>query len=116
MSSIVRSILYADDESYRITGYRRLNPIHNKDAERRLIEAAERLFPSGWQLGSDAEIQVANPATNHLTSTLMTYFCITGRWEQGLNLFTKLCQHEPEANLLLAQLYLEMGRYPRECD
>ena len=44
---MIRSILYADDESYRITGYRRLNPIPNKEAERRLIEAAERLFPSG---------------------------------------------------------------------
>jgi len=44
---MVRSLLYADDESYRITGYRRLNPIHNQDAERRFLDAAEKLFPFG---------------------------------------------------------------------
>jgi len=47
MSSMIRSLLYADDEAYRITGYRRLNPFPNKDAERRFLDAAERLFPSG---------------------------------------------------------------------
>jgi len=50
MSSMIRSILYADDESYRITGYRRLNPIPNKDAERRFLEAAAKLFPLGTYL------------------------------------------------------------------
>ena len=47
LSSVIRSILYADDESYRITGYRRMNPIPNKAAERRFLDAAERLFSSG---------------------------------------------------------------------
>lgn len=106
---MIRSLLYADDESYRITGYRRLNPIPNKEAERRFLEAASRLFPNGWQLGSDAEVQVANPATNHLTSALIKYFCITGRWEQGVNLFQRLREQEPEVDLLLVKLYLEMG-------
>ena len=47
MSGMIRSILYADDESYRITGYRRLNPVPTPFAERRFLEAAERLFPVG---------------------------------------------------------------------
>ena len=47
---MIRSILYADDESYRITGYRRLNPIPNISAERRFLEAAARLFPLGNNL------------------------------------------------------------------
>ena len=63
----------------------------------------------GWRLGSDPEIQVATIATNHLTSAIMKYFCITGRWEQGINLFHKLREREPEVDLLLSQLYLEMG-------
>jgi len=66
----------------------------------------------GWQLGSDPEIQVANVATNHLTTALMKYFCITGRWEEGINLFHKLREREPDVDLLLAQLYLEMGSRP----
>jgi Chs5-Arf1p-binding protein BUD7/BCH1 len=120
VSSMIRAILYADDESYRITGYRRLNPIPNQSAERRFLDAAERLFSSGiadfmtrlmegWQLGSEPEIQVANIATNHLTTALMKYFAISGRWEQGINLFHKLREQEPEVDLLLAQLFLEMG-------
>jgi Chs5-Arf1p-binding protein BUD7/BCH1 len=47
MSSAIRSILYADDESYRITGYRRLNPILNPYAERRFIDAVQKLFSNG---------------------------------------------------------------------
>jgi Chs5-Arf1p-binding protein BUD7/BCH1 len=53
MSSMIRSLLYADDESYRITGYRRLNPIPNQEAERRFLDASERLFSSGTPLNSD---------------------------------------------------------------
>lgn len=120
MSSMIRSLLYADDESYRITGYRRLTPIPNKDAERRFVDAAERLFPlgirilssilmEGSQLGSEPEVQVATISTNHLTTAVMKYFCITGRWEQGINLFHKLREREPEVDLLLSKLYLEMG-------
>ena len=60
-------------------------------------------------MGSDPEVQVANPATNHLTSAVMKYFTTTGRWEQGISLFDKLRQYEKDVNLLLAQLYLEMG-------
>jgi Chs5-Arf1p-binding protein BUD7/BCH1 len=44
---MIRSILYADDESYRITGYRRLNPIPNTEAERRFLDATEKLFHLG---------------------------------------------------------------------
>jgi Chs5-Arf1p-binding protein BUD7/BCH1 len=64
-------------------------------------------------LGSDAEIQVANPSTNHLTSCFLKYISITGRWDQGINLLTKLREKEPEVDLLLAQLYLKMGLYLR---
>jgi hypothetical protein len=47
---MTRSILYADDEGYRITGYRRQNPVPNIPAENRFLEAAARLFPSGTTL------------------------------------------------------------------
>lgn len=63
-------------------------------------------------MGSDPEIQVANLATNHLTTAVMKYFSITGRWEQGINLFHKLRERETDVDLLLAQLYLEMGPLP----
>lgn len=63
----------------------------------------------GWQLGSDADIQVANRTNNHLTSALMKYFCTAGRWDQGIDFFNKLREREEGVSLLQAQLYLEMG-------
>ena len=42
----------------------------------------------------------------------MGYFSVTGRWEQGVNLFHKLREREPEVDLLLAQLYVQMGNSP----
>jgi len=70
----------------------------------------------GWQLGSEAEVQVASSSTNHLTSALMKYFTITGRWEQGVNLFHRIREHEPDVDLLLAQLYLEMDEEVKAVD
>ena len=95
----------------RITGYRRLNPIPNKEAEdvsltlqniySHQVLHSSPILTEGSQLGSDPEIQVANIATNNLTAAIMKYFCITGRWEQGINLFHKLREREPEVHLLI---------------
>jgi Chs5-Arf1p-binding protein BUD7/BCH1 len=46
----------------------------------------------------------------------MKYFCITGRWEQGINLFQRLREREPEVDLLLAQLYLQMDEEVKAVD
>ena len=42
----------------------------------------------------------------------MKYFNVTGRWEQGINLFRKLRERDPDVDLLLAQLYVQMGKTP----
>lgn len=65
---MIRAILYADDESYRITGYRRLNPVPNKGAERRFLDAAERLFPQGFS--SRRLIDCADWKVGNLDQTL----------------------------------------------
>jgi hypothetical protein len=47
MSALLRAIRYADDASYRLAGYRKLDPITTVEAELRFLQAAEALFFQG---------------------------------------------------------------------
>ena len=110
LCSVLRAYSYADNGSgdtiKRIIGVRRFNPITTTEQEQRFLDAAEKLFFSGWQLSSDPEIQVPNLVSNHLTSGLLRYIKITGRFSSGINLFEKLRTRDPEVSSLLAQVYM----------
>ena len=111
LCGILRAYSYADNGSgdtiKRIIGVRRFNPITNTETEHRFLDAAERLFFSGRQLGSDPEIQVPNLVSNHLTSGLLKYFKTTGRFTSGINLFEKLRTKDVEVSSLLAQVLID---------
>ena len=47
MSAALRAIRYSNDASYRLAGYRKLDPISTPDAELRFLQAAEALFFKG---------------------------------------------------------------------
>lgn len=47
LSALLRSIRYADDASYRLAGYRKLDPIMTAEGEARFMKAAEDLFFQG---------------------------------------------------------------------
>nr|OQO27195.1 hypothetical protein B0A51_05079 [Rachicladosporium sp. CCFEE 5018] len=110
LCSVLRAYSYADNGSgdtiKRIIGVRRFNPITSTEREQRFLDAAEKLFFNGWQLGSDPEIQVPNLVSNHLTSGLLHYIRITGRFASGINLFQKLREKDPEISSLLARVYI----------
>ena len=110
LCGVLRAFSYADDGSgetiKKIVGVRRFNPITSTDAEHKFLEAAERLFFNGWQLGSDPEIQVPNLVSNHLTTGLLHYISTTGRYASGINLFEKLRSRDPEISSLLARVYI----------
>ncbi|GAA5876079.1 hypothetical protein JCM3774_004498 [Rhodotorula dairenensis] len=109
LSAILRAILYADDPSYRLAGFRKLDPISSVDAELRFVAAAETAFFKGWQLGSEPEVQVATVVSNHLATGLMKYFGDSARYGPLINLFEKLVVKEGEVACLLAQSYLGMN-------
>lgn len=109
LSALLRSILYTDDASYKLAGYRKLDPIATPEAEHRFLQAAENLFFKGWSLGSEPEIQISTLTSNHLTNGLMKYFGESGRWEQAVNLFEKLYSREPLCAALVAQTYIKMN-------
>lgn len=110
LCGVLRSFSYADDGSgetiKKIVGVRRFNPITSTEAEHKFLEAAERLFFNGWQLGSDPEIQVPNLVSNHLATGLLHYINTTGRFASGINLFEKLRSRDPEISSLLARVYI----------
>ncbi|OQN95416.1 hypothetical protein B0A48_18431 [Cryoendolithus antarcticus] len=110
LCSVLRAYSYADNGSgdtiKRIIGVRRFNPITSTEQEQRFLDVAEKLFFNGWQLGSDPEIQVPNLVSNHLTSGLLHYIRITGRFASGINLFQKLREKDPEISSLLARVYI----------
>ncbi|KAF1959533.1 chaps-domain-containing protein [Byssothecium circinans] len=111
LCSVLRAYSYADDGSgetiKKIVGVRRFNPITSTESEHKFLDAAERLFFNGWQLGSDPEIQVPNLVSNHLTTGLLNYIQTTGRYTSGINLFEKLRTRDPEISSLLARVYIE---------
>lgn len=73
--------------------------------------SSPRLIFSGWQLGSDPEIQVATNVTNHLTAAIMKYFTDSFRLERAANLFEKMSEREPEIAALLARSYIGMSKW-----
>lgn len=120
LSGLLRAIRYADDASYRLAGYRKMDPITTVEGEERFLRAAEELFfqgelciwaelMTGWQLGSDPEVQVATVVSNHLTAGIIKYFADSFRLERAANLFERMYQKDPEIAALLAQSYLGMS-------
>lgn len=113
LCALLRAILYADDQNYKIAGYRKLDPIRNLEDEVRFLSAAEACYSKGWQLGSDPEIQVATNVSNHLTSGILKYFGDSGRYGPAVNLFEKLVAKDGEMSSLLAKAYIGMGEWTR---
>ncbi|KAK9477073.1 Chs5p-Arf1p-binding proteins-domain-containing protein [Lipomyces japonicus] len=106
--AVLRALLFADDDDYNITAYRRFNPIPNREAEEKFLDAIGKLFTRGWQLGSESEVQVPTLLSNNLTSAFFQYLHITDRFNEGVNLLEKLREKEPEFSALLARIYLDM--------
>ena len=110
LCGILRSYHYADDGSgdtiKKIIGVRRFNPITNTETEHKFLDAAEKLFFNGRQLGSDSEVQVPNAVRNHLTKGLLKYIKTTGRYASGINLFEKLRSKDVEISSLLAEVLI----------
>ncbi|MCJ1286956.1 hypothetical protein MMC26_006303 [Xylographa opegraphella] len=110
LCGVLRAYSYADDGSgdtiKKIIAVRRFDPVTSTDVEHKFLDAAERLFFKGWQLGSDPEIQVPNLVSNHLTTGLLNYVHTTGRYASGQNLFEKLRSRDPEISSLLARVLI----------
>ncbi|KAK6333865.1 hypothetical protein TWF730_004048 [Orbilia blumenaviensis] len=108
LCSVLRAYAYAEENvQTRIVGCRRFNPITSTESEHRFLDAAERLFAKGWQLGSDPEVQVPNLVSNHLTTGVLKYIQTTGRFASGVNLFEKLRIKYPEVASLLARVLID---------
>ncbi|KAL8900270.1 MAG: hypothetical protein Q9207_005774 [Kuettlingeria erythrocarpa] len=110
LCAVLRAYAYADDGSgdsiKKIIGVRRFDPVTSTEMEQRFLDAAERLFFKGPQLGSEPEVQVPNIVSNHLTTGLLNYIHTTGRYTSGMNLFEKLRARDMEVSSLLARVMI----------
>ncbi|KAK9471136.1 Chs5p-Arf1p-binding proteins-domain-containing protein [Dipodascopsis tothii] len=106
--AVVRALLFAEDDDYSITAYRKFNPIATVEAEERFLSALEKLLTRGWQLGSDPEVQVPTLVSNNLTTALFKFLKLTGRYTEGLNLLEKLREKDADLAPLVARCLLEM--------
>ncbi|KAI8373642.1 Chs5p-Arf1p-binding proteins-domain-containing protein [Choanephora cucurbitarum] len=106
VSAILRAILYSDDSYYRLAGYRKIDPITSIESETRFLEAVEKLFWKGSQLGSKPEVQVATSVHNHLADGVMKYFGDSFRYGPAIELFEKLHKRDPEVGALLATSFV----------
>ncbi|KAL8804325.1 MAG: hypothetical protein Q9182_002607 [Xanthomendoza sp. 2 TL-2023] len=110
LCGVLRAYAYADDGGgdsiKKIIGVRRFDPITSTEMEHKFLDAAERLFFKGPQLGSEPEVQVPNIASNHLTTGLISYIHTTGRYTSGINLFEKLRTRDLEVSSLLAKVMI----------
>ncbi|TIC03342.1 bud site selection-related protein [Wallemia mellicola] len=118
LSAHLRAILYADDPNYKLYGYRKFDPIPKPEDEEKFLAASQHLFHKGWQLGSDPEIQVATPISNHLTTAILKYFGDSGRMSRAANLFEKIAESQRktsgekvgcEVDALTAKAYIGMN-------
>lgn len=111
LCAVLRAYSYSDDgsgdEIKKIIGVRRFNPITSTEQEHKFLDAAEKLFFNGRQLGSDPEVQVPQLVSNHLTTGLLKYIKTTGRYASGINLFEKLREKDVEVSSLLARVLMD---------
>ncbi|KAK9460158.1 Chs5p-Arf1p-binding proteins-domain-containing protein [Lipomyces oligophaga] len=114
--SVIRALIYADNDDYNITAYRRFNPISSPEEEERFLDAASKMFSRGWQFGSDVDVQVPTLLSNNLTTVFFKYLELTGRYTQGVNLLEKLRANEPDFDALLARAYLDMDEEVKAVD
>ncbi|KAL9102364.1 MAG: hypothetical protein Q9163_002486 [Psora crenata] len=110
LCAVLRAYSYADDGSgddiKKIIGVRRFDPITSTEVEHKFLDAAEKLFFKGPQLGSEPEVQVPNVVSNHLTTGILKYIHTTGRYTSGINLFEKVRTRDNEVSSLLARVLL----------
>lgn len=78
--------------------------------ERRWLEAAGKLFWSGWNLGAADGQSTASNVNNYLAQGLLRFFVNSQKPSAVLELFGDLSRRAPEVNSLLAQALLAAGK------
>ncbi|KAL2913058.1 bud site selection protein [Polyrhizophydium stewartii] len=111
VSAVLRAILDDNDEpdgndGQPLLGLRKIDPLQTLGAEHRFLEAAALEFWKGWQLGSQPEVQVATPFSNHLTNGIFNYFKNAGRLAEAARFFADLDSRDPDVAAVLAKAYL----------
>lgn len=108
LSAMIRSLLFADNENYSfITCWRRLNPLQNPELTERFFEAFETLFFRGPSLGCVSEIQNSTIVSNYLVDAFLKFVKITGKYEQALQVLSRLAKIDSDVQAITARVMLQ---------
>lgn len=103
LSGMLRSLLYADNESFYTNCCRKLDPLTQGNPAR-FFEAVKRLFRAGPRVGVRPEIQYPSLCQNFLVDGLFKFVELTGMYDEALEILREIAQTEPEVNVLVAEL------------
>uniref|UniRef100_A0A060T5A7 ARAD1B09350p n=1 Tax=Blastobotrys adeninivorans TaxID=409370 RepID=A0A060T5A7_BLAAD len=92
LSGALRALLYSDDEAYYVTACRRLDPFTGRGAEDQFLEAFEKLFFQGPNLGSVSEVQVPTLSHNLLVDGFFKFVEVTGLYERAIAIVERISQ------------------------
>ncbi|TPX48802.1 hypothetical protein SeMB42_g02457 [Synchytrium endobioticum] len=111
VSAVLRAMLDDNDEAdgndgSPLLGLRKLDPLPTLALEKRFLDIAGAEFWKGWQLGTEAEVQVATYFSNHLTNGIMKYFGQANRLGEAAKFFETLYKKDPEVGAVLAKSLL----------
>ncbi|ODV92209.1 hypothetical protein CANCADRAFT_55925 [Tortispora caseinolytica NRRL Y-17796] len=107
MSAMLRSLLFADDESHFVTACYASNPFDIQDFETRFLDAVETLFFRGPATGPPPGVQVATLVNNNLVQGLFKLVSATGRYDKTIAILSKIALKEPAVAALVAKAFLE---------
>ncbi|CDK25518.1 unnamed protein product [Kuraishia capsulata CBS 1993] len=108
VSSVVRALISADDDEAdfsSIVEIRKINPFPNEETITIFLKGCEDLFFEGPKLGCAPTIQLPTLASNYLVDAFMIAVSITGKYQEGLEILTRLAHKEPSVSYLIAKLH-----------
>ncbi|GME77304.1 unnamed protein product [Ambrosiozyma monospora] len=109
VTGIVRSLITADNDSADFTSIveiRKINPFITEGNAEFFFKAFEELFFEGYKLGCSDDAQIPTVSNNYLIDAFILAVQLTGKFEEGLEILSRLKVYEPSIAYLTAKLYL----------
>ncbi|KAG7845333.1 hypothetical protein KL941_003178 [Ogataea angusta] len=109
VSAVVRALISADadvDDFTSVVEIRKINPFLNKECASLFVKGFEELYNEGPKLGCSEDLQVPTRCNNYLVDAFVKCIQLTGMWEEGVAILSRITQEDHTASYLIAKLYL----------
>lgn len=108
MSTMIRSLVLADDESLNYIAYwRRLNPLQQPEVAAKFYDVFESLFFRGPLIGAKPEVQAPNISNNYLVDAFVKFVNVTGTFDAAIGVLSRLAKLDPDVLGISARIMLQ---------